>query len=433
MNILQMYLYDSLQEFVDSSMFEGKRFSNARHIRQWYGWLYIALPRDYPTDDVPEQSFKIGYTYDLVRRDKQIRKDSLSVVYCWSLPSAQVFEQEVKRLFAAYTKDTGKYHRETFYNIPVQTAIPIIQLIVLITCIRKRYVPSDEFPELQPFNVIVDEKFTYEGKQDTRLPRVLNVQDTYAKILSGVTIQQRQQTHRQYLFEEIDRELTRTRWSGEDSEVDWGSSEESSEDSKTSSDGEDGSYDESGSGSGVSGEYSEVSEDDEVSGENSSVDGSVDGSGGEDSNSVSEDGGGSGGSASKVIPLKNYVMALLDGMWFPAVIVDGPPGKRRDPKEKQQYVQWLDTEFPGGIGPILIDGLNFKLEEMSEGTPFTVVLADVDRRYHPRYKHLNDGKEKLRQLREKNRNTAGEKNDAGAPSGSASLSRAVKNEPQLRL
>ena len=262
--------------------------------------------------------------------------------------------------------------------------------------------PSDEFPELQPFNVIVDEKFTYEGKQDTRLPRVLNVQDTYAKILSGVTIHQRDQTHRDYLYKEISNKLIRMRWSGGSRRMN-----RITLDSSGSEDDDDDS----------------ASEDDSVVGVNStSEDESGDESGGSGGSSGDESGDESGGSESKVIPMKNYVMAKIEGWWFPAVIVDGPPGKRRGKKS----VKLLKTERVDG-GPIVIEGLNFKLDD---DLPVYEV-EEVSRRRE--FKVLKDSKEILEKKRAERREKGREKNDAGAPDEPASLSRAGKNEPQLRL
>ena len=75
------YLFNSTQEFFESSVWKGQRFYDAIHYRPWFAWLYIALYdhigiEDYKKDPNPEVQIKIGQTSNIDRRNKELFRDT---------------------------------------------------------------------------------------------------------------------------------------------------------------------------------------------------------------------------------------------------------------------------------------------------------------------------------------------------------------------
>lgn len=192
------YLFNSTQEFFESSVWKGQRFYDAIHYRPWFAWIYIALYdhigiEEYKKDPNPDVQIKIGQTSNIDRRNKELFRDTTykgktqkkaSIVYVWSVPLSIRFENDLKTLLASYIlQDTTRAQAsEIITGIPVVPLINIIQLSIFKTCLSMRFIKSDLEFNLRPFDSILDAGFEYPGRRKYIAPHQL-VMDTIFKQL----------------------------------------------------------------------------------------------------------------------------------------------------------------------------------------------------------------------------------------------------------
>lgn len=155
-----MQVMNSIKEFLKSNLFNGIPIYPLKKEKPWYGFMYIAKYVD-------NTRFKIGYTnYDIKRRGKELARDEFNTpMYVWASPNPQMLEKYVKQTLVYFTKPEGKYSDEIFYNIPLQTLVNVVRLIVLYTVVKENWIadPNNFYYEAlfpyfggPPFNVIVD-------------------------------------------------------------------------------------------------------------------------------------------------------------------------------------------------------------------------------------------------------------------------------------
>jgi hypothetical protein len=154
---------DSIQSFIRSNMFYGIPIYPLKRDKPWYGFLYISKHID-------KNKLKIGYThYDIKRRSKELIKEDFNTpMYVWASPNPQVLEKYVKQILIYFTKPQGKYADEIFYNIPLETLVDVVRLIILYVVVKENWIADDKYYEAlspffggPPFNIIQDNKTTY--------------------------------------------------------------------------------------------------------------------------------------------------------------------------------------------------------------------------------------------------------------------------------
>ena len=200
------YLFDSPQEFFESSVWKGQRFYDATHYRPWFAWLYIALYdhisiEDYKKDPNPEVQIKIGQTSNIDRRNKELFRDSTykgktqkkaSIVYVWSVPLSIRFENDLKTLLASYIREdtTRAQASEIIWGIPVVPLINIVQLSIFKTCLSMRFIKSDLEFNLRPFDNILDGSLEYPGRKKYMIPHQLNMEEIFDQLdpVAGETV-----------------------------------------------------------------------------------------------------------------------------------------------------------------------------------------------------------------------------------------------------
>lgn len=164
-----MSLYPSVAEFLRSDTYRGDK--KPRKIRAYDEWLYIAAFKAYNAVELRGPAkFKIGYTTNFKRRNGELSAGKervsfkASIVYAWPIPSAEMFETEVKKFFRHFIhKDAYKYMNlglrivdtptEIIWSLKLFTLVKLIRLIILKYTILKGFVGSsdDEFARMQSF------------------------------------------------------------------------------------------------------------------------------------------------------------------------------------------------------------------------------------------------------------------------------------------
>lgn len=193
-----MYLFESTQEFFDSTMFEGQKFYNATPYRPWFGWIYIALYdhlgiEEYKKDPNPDVQIKIGRSTDIKRRNRELHKDAVvdgrtqkkaSIVYAWSVPLEIKFESDLKTLLAAYIRQDPKIalSSEIIWGIPIVPLINIIQLSIFRTCLELNVIHTETKFKMQPFDSILDASLEYTGRQKYIIPHQIVMDDIFESL-----------------------------------------------------------------------------------------------------------------------------------------------------------------------------------------------------------------------------------------------------------
>lgn len=193
-----MYLFDSTQDFFQSSMFQGQRFYDAKHYRKWFGWIYIALYdhlgiEEYKKDPNPDVQIKIGRSTNIDRRQKELHRDQIvkgkiqkkaSIVYAWSVPLEIKFESDLKTLLAAYIREdaTRAQSSEIIWGVPIVTLINVIQLSIFKTCLNMNFIRTDIKFTLRPPDTIIDGDIEYRGSRKHILPHQLVLENVFSEL-----------------------------------------------------------------------------------------------------------------------------------------------------------------------------------------------------------------------------------------------------------
>lgn len=189
------FLFDSIEQFLKTPVWEGERFYDAKHYRPWFGWIYIALFEKVSIENyksnTPDVRFKIGRSSNIDRRNKELfrdtdEQDKSSIVFVWSVPLCIRFESDLKTLLSAFImpdraeKKSGS--SEIVWGIPIIPLISIIQLSILKTCLTMRYIRSDVEFTLRPPDTIKDKGAVYPGRRKYMLPHELVLDKLFAQL-----------------------------------------------------------------------------------------------------------------------------------------------------------------------------------------------------------------------------------------------------------
>lgn len=162
-------LYDSVEEFIDSDSYKGDRYPTKK--RSYDQWLYIAGHHAYTLEEIKGPAiFKIGYTGDINRRNSELQAGKTrtsftgSIIYAWPIPSARLFETEVKRYFKYFIhSEAYEYMRlgnrivdtkeEFIWDLKLFTLVKLIRLLVLKFAIVNGFIghTKDQFTRMQAF------------------------------------------------------------------------------------------------------------------------------------------------------------------------------------------------------------------------------------------------------------------------------------------
>lgn len=186
------YLFDSIEEFFESPMWEGERFYDAKPYRPWFGWIYIALYDHVLVEQyknaIPNLPLKIGHSSNIDRRNKELFRNSddqkaSSIVFVWSVPLSIRFENDLKTLLSAYILpervENQKGRSEIIWGIPLIPLISIVQLSILKTCLHMRYIRSDIDFILRPPDTIKEHNMVYPGKHKYMIPHELVINEIF--------------------------------------------------------------------------------------------------------------------------------------------------------------------------------------------------------------------------------------------------------------
>ena len=167
---MSTYLYDNIEDFILSDSFRGDRYTPKE--RPYDQWLYIAAYHAYTFDEVKGHAkFKIGYTRRLTARNKELQQArgerpgySASIVFMWPIPSAQIFETEVKRYFKHFIHEEAfdciipelrkvQAKDEIIWGLKLFTIVKLVRLIILKTCFVERFVKctNEQFSKMETF------------------------------------------------------------------------------------------------------------------------------------------------------------------------------------------------------------------------------------------------------------------------------------------
>lgn len=188
------FLFDNVQQFFKSAVWQGERFYDAKPYRPWFGWLYVALYEHTTAEEYKNNAdvqIKIGQSSDIDRRNKELfsntgDQNASSIVYAWSVPLCIRFEGDLKTLLAAYImpekvkKKSGA--SEIIIGIPLVPLINIIQLSILKTCLHMRYIRSDMNFIFRPPDTIKYKGNVYPGKRKFMVPHELDVDSIFKQL-----------------------------------------------------------------------------------------------------------------------------------------------------------------------------------------------------------------------------------------------------------
>ena len=140
-------LYENIEDFLESDTYRGDR--RPTKTRPYDQWLYLAAYHAFSLEEVKDRPmFKVGFTGNILRRNKELEKGkeetsfTASIVYAWPIPSAKNFETEVKRYFKKFThEDAFSYmglqmrkieaKDEIIWGLKLLTLVKLIRLIIL--------------------------------------------------------------------------------------------------------------------------------------------------------------------------------------------------------------------------------------------------------------------------------------------------------------
>lgn len=157
------YLYDSVDDFLASSMWTGDKAYAQLPIRPWFGWLYIAEFNAFSLDeymhptDIPGLKLKIGMSLNLAQRTAALEQtyktanaeqNSATILYAWSVPRPFTFETKVKQFLKAFihkdalNADTSG-RTEIVHGLEIIPLLRTMQLCILQQCLSLRYIAGN--------------------------------------------------------------------------------------------------------------------------------------------------------------------------------------------------------------------------------------------------------------------------------------------------
>lgn len=152
---MSKFLFENIANFLLSETFRGDKIQLKHH--NFDQWLYVGAYHAFKREDImandPNIKFKIGYSSDLTQRENTLNSGThfkLSIIYMWPVPSAQMFETQVKRYLKYFihpkafdymeigNRDIEK--TEVIWGLDLYTLVKIIRLIILKHVIEQEFV-----------------------------------------------------------------------------------------------------------------------------------------------------------------------------------------------------------------------------------------------------------------------------------------------------
>ena len=141
-------------EFISSYTFLGYPVNRHLNENKWLGYVYIAtfLKSN-------EMKYKIGYTYNIDTRDKQLNTEiGANIIYVWCVPNPQPIESIIKNKLYYFIhkkkneeeseedseeeEDTTKYRTETIFDIPFDVLTRVISLSIYYALSKSDYIKN---------------------------------------------------------------------------------------------------------------------------------------------------------------------------------------------------------------------------------------------------------------------------------------------------
>ena len=197
MNVQHLY---SLDNFFASPMWSGTVHFDK--ICPWFGWIYISEFNSFEKEkylqptivDVPNLKFKIGITFNLDKRKKELENSS-TIIYGFSVPCPMVFDTKIKHFLRAFIqKENTSGRTDITHGLTLETLIHVIQLCVLDTCLEHNFINycdaanSLEIEKLKRElhstpDVIIDNRTKYNGqKLSKNVQSIFNVDKVWVRL-----------------------------------------------------------------------------------------------------------------------------------------------------------------------------------------------------------------------------------------------------------
>ena len=136
------FLAKSVRDFIQTTMYKGKKAFPTEPGQRWYTWVYLAR--------VDQKSIKVGITNDLNRRYLELKRLNQEIQYAWSMPTSQLVEKDIKRILHSFIKprkikegeEPG--YTEIIENIPMEPLILFIRLVILYVYIKYNFIEQPE-------------------------------------------------------------------------------------------------------------------------------------------------------------------------------------------------------------------------------------------------------------------------------------------------
>ena len=150
-------------EFISSYTFLGYPVNRHLNENKWLGYIYVAafLKSN-------EMKYKIGYTYNIDTRDKQLNTEiGVNIIYVWCVPNPQPIESIIKNKLYYFIRkkkneeeseedseeeeDTTKYRTETIFDIPFDVLTRFISLYIYYALSKTNYIKNGKKKEINKF------------------------------------------------------------------------------------------------------------------------------------------------------------------------------------------------------------------------------------------------------------------------------------------